>query len=524
MAAAPPAARDVYANLLRDTRGMRREHASARDAWYSALRLERKEAVLFELEMLLKGFACFGNERNQPGPTQRTPAVARDFREELRILRDALSQSIGQIRLLLGQKDRAYVFSRYLETVLPEDAERTQLVKEQLSQDTPEEALFMMRNAFGSYLEMAEGMLRLGRVPHRLYSALLGTITREIGRNAYFNPLTTLEFRPEFDRIRNTEVLEALHALEDDAVHRVATLALLTLFRALKYLDLVDEYAKQPATTRRAYVILAVLRSDLRAMSRFLTRRSGDVLAGGLEREILAVPAAEIAARHESLARRAKELEALRGAFEGVAHGVTVDVRTVFERDLPEADGGLADDELARRLARATGALRASLHHAIRAVCRELDPARAVPALADAREDRRLASERLRRDVWMFQKVLRAFLAKGHAAKEDENMWATYASFRFVHEFLGHFRAIGYQLVRQSDYPRLDAFLTALESLRNADLFSPERLALAIDECSGLYDYLGELFENVSKREELEGRAFDKKAAAEVLRIYLGAA
>ncbi|MBC7173235.1 MAG: hypothetical protein H5U40_12430, partial [Polyangiaceae bacterium] len=371
-----------------------------------------------------------------------------------------------QIRLLLGQKDRAYVFSRYLETVLPEDAERSQLIREQLSQDTPEEALYMMRNAFGSYLEMAEGLLRLGRVPHRLYSALLGTVTREIGRNAYFNPLTTLEFRTEFDRIRDAQVLEALHSVENDSVHRVAALASLTLFRALKYIDLLDEYAKQPTTTRRAYVILAVLRSDLRAMSRFLTRRSGAVLAGGLEREILAIPASEIASRHVEIATMAKELEGLRGAFEGIAHRLSIDVRTVFERELPEADNPLSDEELGLGLRAATATLRESIHHAIRGICKELEPERSLSSLSDARDVRLVASDRLRRDVWMFLQILRGFLAKAHAAKGDENLWATSASFRFVHEFLGHFRAIGYQVIRQSDYSRLDAFLAALDSLR----------------------------------------------------------
>jgi hypothetical protein len=524
MAVAPLSRRDVYADLLRDTRGMRREHASARDAWYAGLALERKEEVLFELEMLLKGFACFGNPRNQPGPAQRPPAVARDFREELRIVRDALSQSVAQIRLLLGPKDRAYVFSRYLESVLPEDAERTRLVREQLNQDTPEEALFVMRNAFGSFLEMADGMLRLARVPHRLYFALLGTITREIGRNAYFNPLTTLEFRSEFDRIRNAQVLEALHSVEHEAPHRVAALAFLTLFRALKYLDLVDGYAKDPATTRRAYVVLAVLRSDLRAIVRFLTRRSGDVLAAGLERAILAVPASELSSRHEALAGEAKALVALRGALEGIAHGLNVDLRKVFERELPEADAPIVDDELGLRLREAAQDLRASVHHAIRALSAELTPDVEPPSLDDLDEARRRSAERLRRDVWIFSQILRAFLAKGYAAKGDENLWATYASFRFVHEFLAHFRAIGYQLVRHSDYARLDAFLAALDSLRTADLLAPDRLRLAIDECTGFYEYLEDLFERISRRAELEGRAFDKREAAETLRVYLGAA
>src|SRR5579871_4995466 len=79
--------RDPYADLLRDTRGLRREQAAARDAWYAALSWERKEETLFELEMLMKGLVCFANPRNHPGPTRRAPIVATDFREELSVAR-----------------------------------------------------------------------------------------------------------------------------------------------------------------------------------------------------------------------------------------------------------------------------------------------------------------------------------------------------------------------------------------------------------------------------------------------------
>src|SRR5688572_20655125 len=112
--AAPPATRDVYANLLRDTRGLRREQAGAREAWYAALSWERKEETLFELEMLLKGVACFGNPRNHPGPPRRAPAVAHDFAAELRIARDTADRVVALVRALLGSKDRAFTFTRYL--------------------------------------------------------------------------------------------------------------------------------------------------------------------------------------------------------------------------------------------------------------------------------------------------------------------------------------------------------------------------------------------------------------------------
>ncbi len=515
--------RDVYANLLRDTRGLRREQSRAREGWYERLDWESKEGTLFELEMLLKGFACFGNPRNHPGPSQHEAPVAHDYRDELLVVRDALSQAIDRVRQLLGQRDRAYVFSRYLETVLPEDGLRSRLIKEQLSQDTPEESLFVLRNTFDAFLEMADGILRLGRVSHRLYFALLGMITREIGRNTYFNPLVALEFRPEFDRIRSAEVLEALHTASESA-HQVSAVTFLSLFRALRYIDLIDDYASDAATARRAYVILSVLRSDLRALTRYLAKRAPDVLADTFEKQLLRTSAAEVRERSGELSREAGRLVSLRGRLENLANVLRIEVRRTYERDLPAPSATIPQAELGPPIVVATAQLRATIHHGITELCLELRPHSAPPQLASREHARVDAAERLRRDVWMFQQVVRAFLAKARSTRGDADRWASYASFQFVREFLEHFRAIGYQLVRQNDYARLDPLLEMLEVLGDVDLLDPDKLAAAVSECEQLFRFLDDLFVQVSKRQELEGRPFDKKAAADTLRIYLGAA
>src|SRR5690606_10995597 len=259
--------------------------------------------------------------RNHPGTRRAASAVAHDYIEELRIVRDAITRINTLVRMLLGEKDKAYTFSRYLESVLPEDSARGRLLQEQLTQDTPEEALLVLRNAFAAFQDLADGLLKLGRVSHRQYAALHGTLAREVGRNVYFNPLMALEFRPEFDRIQSGEVLEALHAVRSESVHRVVALTVLALFRALRYLDLADRYAADATSARRAYVLLAVLRSDLRALTRYVGRNAGDVIADGLERDLLAVHALEIAERRESLAAEARALSTLRNALETVANG-----------------------------------------------------------------------------------------------------------------------------------------------------------------------------------------------------------
>ena len=124
----------------------------------------------------------------------------------------------------------------------------------------------------------------------------------------------------------------------------------------------------------------------------------------------------------------------------------------------------------------------------------------------------------------MFGQILRAFLAKARSAPKDTDQWAVQTSFQFVREFHRHFRAIGYQLVRDSDYERMDPFLDALEDLSDVDLIEPSRMKAVVDECRTFFEYLEALFVDISKRSELENEPFDKRAATDTLKIYLGAA
>jgi hypothetical protein len=408
--------------------------------------------------------------------------------------------------------------------MLPGDTERSKLIKEQLTQDTPVEALWVLRNSFTSYLDMADALARLGRVSHRLFYALHGTLTREIGRNAYFNPLVALEFRNEFDRIRSAEVLEALERVRTDSAHRVLALTFLTLFRSLRYLSLVDEYATDSSMTPLGYLILSVFRSDIRALTRFLSMGAASTIADGFERDLLQVGAQRVRESHAELADIAGSLVALRSTLETCASTLRIEVRKTFERGLPAIDSGESLGDLGPQIVVASAGLRATIHNAIHTLCTEMNPGREVPELALGFEARKAASERLRRDVWMFGQILRAFLAKARAAEANPNRWEAHTSFGFVREFLRHFRAIGYQLLRRSDYRRLEPFLEVLEGLRDVDLLDRAQLEQAIAECDALFKYLESLFQNVSQRTELKDVPFDRHAAADTLRIYLGAA
>ncbi|MBK7578802.1 MAG: hypothetical protein IPI67_01235 [Myxococcales bacterium] len=516
---------DPYSELLARTRGMRRDQRALRDTWFRALPLETKEDVLFELEVLLKATACFANPRNHPGNPRRAPVVAQDFREATLLCRDGLQHALGLVRQLLGTRDKALVFHRYLETVLPEDRLRTRLAGATADQATPEDSLVALRHALARWVEVLEGILRAPRVPYRLYYAVLSTIQREIASSAFFNPLTALEFRPEFDRIHSSHVLDLIRAVPGEEAHRLVALSFLSLFRLLRYLRLLSRIASEPAARRRrlagrAYLVLSVLRSDARALGEHLRRRAGGQLAQGFERDLLRVNVRDLADRRDELRANGHRLIGIKSALEGVAGSLRLETRRAFHHELPPIGANIGESELRAALHRSANDLRPALRNAILFLGKALGTSLDETGVFDDHAARRETSERLRRDVWMFAQIVRAFAAKAqHTPTEDR--WAFVHNFQYVREFLTYFRTMGYPLLRSTDYPRFDSFMRAMERLEDTDLVDPARLEAAIDECVAFHSFLLQLFDDISRRDVLAGVPFDRRATAGALKLYI---
>ena len=72
---------------------------------------------------------------------------------------------------------------------------------------------------------------------------------------------------------------------------------------------------------------------------------------------------------------------------------------------------------------------------------------------------------------------------------------------------------------RVVDFPRRRQ---AMGRLEDTDLVDPQRLEAAIDECMAFHGFLLKLFDDISKRDALDGVSFDRRAAASALKLYLG--
>ena len=522
-----PGERDAYQDLLRDTRGLRREQAAAREQFVARLLSERKEDQLFELEVLLKGLACFANPRNHPGPARRTPVVAQDFREALALGREAMTRVGALCRALQFERDRAFVFQRYLETVVPDDSGRARLAHTSAAQDTPEQSLFYLRHGMTNLLEVTSGVCRLQRVPFRLFYAVLGVAQREVSQSAYFNPLVALEFRPEFDRISNPRILELMRSVPGEHARRLVALTFLSLFRMLRYLTLLESTVRDREPTRRqlgvVYVILSVLRSDARALASYLRHTAGRVLAEGFDRDIFAIDAPQMNERFDGLFAEGRRLRSMRATLEGVGANLRLEMRRAFEHDFPAPDTAPTLDAIRTAVARTTKNLRPALQNGVLFLGSSLGVRLDEQGVFDDDATRRMLSERLRRDVWMFAQIVRAFAHKARATKPGEVSWTGVGPLQFVREFLAYFQAMGYPLLRTADYPRVDAFMSAMSGLEASDLLEPLRMERAVAECEQFYVFLMNLLQAIGKRAELAQAPFDKRGAAESLKLYLGA-
>lgn len=509
--------RDPYADLLRDSRGLRREQSVAREAWFTALSLDKKEDALFEFEMLLKAVACWSNPRNHPGATPKVALHDRDFRPQLKVAKATIARALVLVEMLTGTHWRAPGFKRYLELPTLDDTREAVL-------EGPEESLAELRLALMTAHEILEGLSACSRVSFRLFFAAIAPLQREVARNGYFNPLVALEFRPEFDRIRQQEVLESLQTIEGEAAHRLAALACLSCFRLLRLTQLVQTASTEPEGTLRGYALLSVIRSDARALVHLLRQRSGTLLADVMERDLMKVPAADLRLRFEPLAREVDRLVRLRATFYGVGSSLRAEVKRAFNEQIPACGEHPSGADLSGWVQKGTLRMREVLQTCVLQVLSLLRGATDAEKLFADPQARKASSERTRQSAWMFLLVTRAFIAKARALPDRAvDGWEAPSAHEFLLDFVRYFRAIGQHLAIETEYPETERLIHTLESLRDADYVSPAGLSGAVSECETFTSHLQTVIEKVGRRDELKGVALDKRAAAESLRMYLGA-
>ena len=480
--------RDFFFEVMKDSQRLRAGYLAERERWLRGLAVDGREEVLFEFEMLMRGLERYFNVHNLPFDGRQN-LLGRDFRGELRAVRDALARTIQLTQLLLDPpSNRNLVFRKYLETQIVDDRERGRLLEQQLTQETPQESLFLLRSGLIAIQGVVDGVLRLPQASFQLFADLGQLVVREIALNKYFHPFRPLEFRTEYDRIKSVRILELLGRIDPASVaagkpsdfRRQLSLAFLALFRLLHYLRYVPAATGEPA--RRAHLVLALVRSEATALAAFLE---------GELQQALPPEAAQVAA---CTSRMAVEIRK--------------EVGKVLRKQLAGHSPGDAEP-----IAKSRDALDALFKQWIAALARSIDPSLAGTELFDDYVSRREQARRLRADLWCFAEICRRCEAMTQRGLPDE----LDQSVKELRRFVAYFRDVSYQLLRFGDYDPFDRFLAILEELDLHQRAPSQARQKLFADCRAFGEVLDRVFGSVSKRDELAQLPFEEREGRDIL-------
>ena len=471
-------AQDFFFELMRDSQRVRSVYLAERERWIRSLDISGREEILFELEMLLRGIDRFFNLRNLFGEIQ--PPQDRDWREELKAMRDAVHRSAHLSRKLIVQRqEQALIFRSFVEGSLSDDRARARLGAELREQRTPEESLFLLRAGLVAHQGILDHLLRLDAAPLSLFLDVGRALQHELFVSRYFCPPSALEFRTEYDRVSSVRLLEALRGMADEKRRKAFALGLLAAFRSLRSL----RYVSAPPTphTRRVLVILSLVRSELQA------------LIGYLETDLprlCATPAGVGTAAQAGRAAAEPIRKTLADVPPILSHPLTDRAQLDFQRDK----------------------LVAATKEAIGAIAETLDPDLTRYELFDDGGARVEQSERLRRDLWVFREMCR------HTAQRLEEPGSSPEAAEPLRRYATEFRDVGYQLLRHSDRELFDRFLDLLEGWSGRRGESTAiRMQRLRDDCRRFAEILDKALELVGKRSELKKSPIDETSYREAL-------
>lgn len=517
-----PPGRDYLGELLDGSRWLSAEESGARTGWYNQLPVQDKGPCLFELEMMLKGLICLANPMNQPGKPRRDEIVSmRNFATTAKAAVD-ICERIGEVgrRLAQGRKEERG-FVRYLESVIAQDHAPYQMERSSLSQDRPETNLPVLLSAFESLRDVFTALSGLPHLSHAQFMGAIHLSRQEIHRSVYFDPLAVLEFRREFDQFRCAAVVAAVSKSNSEPGRRVGTLAVLSLMRLLKYAESAERAARDKSPPGVILAWFAVLRSDARALRLFLKRNTAWWLAKGFGAGFERLSPEWLGARYEELSDEFSMLRRLKSLAGSLGDQLNLEMRKTFEVQLPGIDDMVGKETLAAAVAPAVAGLKVFLQTAVVLLASEFNPKVEAAALFSDYVSLAERAERLRQDIWIFQQVLRAFIEKAEGTRGHGDHWSGVNTFGFVKELVRYFRAMGYPLLRYSDYEGFDDFMGLVDRLREGDVLEVQRLSKVVEACRAFSTQLDQTFKAISQREELIDVPFHRKEAVRTLKLLL---
>ena len=470
-----------------------------RQEWLDQLKLDYKEEMLFELEILLKGLDRFFNIQNLPIANMEQ-VVSFNFLTELEIVQGFVDRVTRLSQRLLENSHRHdYQFRRYVEAQLLDDLTRNRWREVSLKQDRPEDSLFLLYSSFLNLGEIIKGLIQLKHVPYSLFYNLGSLLSREVAANRFFSPVGEIMFRPEYDRVGNRLVTRIVKAITEPLLQKNFSVVLLAFYRLLHYLHFIDPQTDQVQALKSSLLFFALIASESRHLTEFMERN----LAQNLRQS-----------------SHPKSQEFLQLA-DSLAFQVGMELKKIYHGELQKAAQPTNPDLMRAAIENSHGVLQNFFQQSIVQLVRLFAPELQGEDIFTSFVSRRQQSVKLREDLW----VLRALMDKFEEITETSAQGATLSTYlKYLQLQKAYFRFLDRETVsmlRYGDLIEFRKYFDFIQGLSADDLHLMDRLDRFKMESKFFKIFVETTLGHLENRCELQNLPQDDKAAELHLKRFI---
>lgn len=494
--------------------------AEAKSQWLNLLSRSARDETLFELETLLAGFVFRlqqdefnGSDAYSDGATIGSELTRPKL---LSAIRDGVERSRLLIRLLLEATPGRGELGDSAEDLMAEAArsgliEASPLLWHSHEGRSPQGSLSRLLQSFNAYGGLAAALLALDRSELEQVGALLGLIARELSRDRFFSPAANAEMPSEIDKIQDLVLSDLLPEIGDRTVHRAIAQVSLTLARFEGIARLLEASLSQDPPAPRYSLLLSTLHGEVRLLRQHLCGTVADELAGSFRNLVLRHHADTLEAVEGELRKRAEVLAKLSGDLSKLGTSLDVQVSAALAtlQDGSSSEPSTALGRLGQALVRAQGELLAAIVPLTHGHGHNNDALKRNPsALFDA--------------CTSFSYLVRAFEQLQKNRQQPTNRWQDLPLLSATLEMYFYAQTLGYPLLREISYPRIEEFIAVCQALRRSSPFELAEATLVLQELAMVRDFLRDRAKDLRETIRSDGGRPDGKYTLRVMRGYFG--
>ncbi len=476
-----------------------RELGKKRSLWLAELKLDGKEDKLFELEVLLKGLDRFFNLENLPFNSEDNP-IRFNFADELLIACQGFARITELSRRLLEASERNYYqFRYYIETELLGDLARGRIVEQSLSQRTPDESLMLTYTYFLSLKNLCVELSRLQQVQYPLFFHIGSLASRAIVQNRFFNPISGIEFRPEYDRVENLIVKRAVRELKDTRLRHYISVIILAFYRLLRYLESIKERSLNIDQLKQSLIIFALINSEARHLIQHLELE----LKPGLEksRNPMALNFAELA--------------------DSLAFQLGMELKKINHTELAGTTKQSLLDPLKASVENSKGILsnflEQSLVQMIQLARPEIKGEEIFPNFVSKKEQ----SKKLRQDLAVFKSLMDRFEEITESTVEGAALDNFIKYLRLQKLYIQYLEKSVIPFIRHGDLVEFRRYFAKIKSLNLSDLHRMDQLEEFKMQSKFFKIFLETTLSQINQRADLHAVPMDEERVSDRLKILL---